>query len=453
MPLSLALGLCMMTLGLSSVMIAQDDRDTAVLRQDSAASVLVSDSAIAQVLADLTTGSNAMLLNRNYDPINPNTGTTYLGQDGIPNTGDETQDATDEWTNYTAQCLTSQGATQPNVAFMSGSLDQKSQYQLLAYRYDPELQQGYLIIEGRRLTLSTYVYVTLDVTPEVMTFPGVMTQSSMYWQGRTIVGSNGNAFFATSDAATTNLQSSVDVDDISRPTYLNAIWSGSSDGFVNDTIQGKLVACDFSYVSSLVHQGNDLGTITSSQTLVATGPDVTHFQADSIDLSGTDQLIVDTTAGPVYLYLNGVLSLRDSAKIVNSRSDSIAPRVGDLRILSNLDTGGNLTLFDSSCIDTAFLFFPDDDAQFLTTQEGCGSGSHSNFRGVLWVEDIVNSINSASSRSFADGTDDLIVVTDSVFPGITVPDDISSLVDAMEMENFPVHNQVRSILSWERVEI
>lgn len=451
--MSMALGLCMMTIGLSSIMIAQDERDTSVLRQDNAASVLVTDSAIAQVLADLTTRSNAILLNRNYDPINPQTGKTYLGNDGLPNTGDETSDAVDEWTKYTAQCLTAQGESQPNLSFIQGDLDQKSQYQLLAYRYDAGSQKGLLLIEGRHQGLSSYVLMTVDVIPESTGFPGVISRYGMYWQGRTIVGQNGNVFFSAPYSANTSLNQSADPGDTSRADYLNAIWSGSDDGFVNDTIQGKLVACDFSFSSALKPQGTKIGNITSGRTLNALGPAATHYQIDKIDLSGSDELIVDTTAGPVQLYLNGSITLRGSAKIVNSRSDGLPTRVGDLRISGMLDTGSNLALFDQSCIDTAFLFYPMADIQLLTKAEGCGAGSHSNVVGVVWAENFVNSINNSSARSFSDGNDDFVLTTNNAFPGITVPEDVSTLADAMTMEGFPQYSQVRSIVSWERVDL
>lgn len=85
----MGLGLVMLILGLSSVMIAEGDRTTASLRKESGASLAIAEGGMARSLAQLSTPNNAVLLNRNYDTINPKTGKTYLGPDGTLNSGDE----------------------------------------------------------------------------------------------------------------------------------------------------------------------------------------------------------------------------------------------------------------------------------------------------------------------------------------------------------------------------
>ncbi|MEM9137102.1 MAG: hypothetical protein AAGB01_07110, partial [Cyanobacteria bacterium P01_F01_bin.42] len=85
LPTVIALGISMLALSVTSVLLAQDGRDSAATRRDSAASFLISDSAIADILASFSLPENQILLGRNFDPINPATGTNYLGPDGIPN--------------------------------------------------------------------------------------------------------------------------------------------------------------------------------------------------------------------------------------------------------------------------------------------------------------------------------------------------------------------------------
>ena len=77
----------MILLGMSSMIMAQSDRITAWNRKESGASLAVSEGGMARTLAQLTQTDNRILLTRNYDTINPKTGTTYLGPDGILNSG------------------------------------------------------------------------------------------------------------------------------------------------------------------------------------------------------------------------------------------------------------------------------------------------------------------------------------------------------------------------------
>lgn len=100
LPLALGLGFVMVVLGLTMMMTAQSDRITSWQRKESGASLSTAEGGMARTLAQLTVPNNAILLNRNYDTINPQTGKTYLGSDGIFNSGDEETEPIDEWTSY-----------------------------------------------------------------------------------------------------------------------------------------------------------------------------------------------------------------------------------------------------------------------------------------------------------------------------------------------------------------
>ena len=161
---------------------------------------------------------------------------------------------------------------------------------------------------------------------------------------------------------------------------------------------------------------------------------------------------MDSTQGPVYLFSHGDIILRNSAKIRNIRTDYQLPKVGDLRIIQvNESEDSQIALFDSTCIEHAFLFTPEDDFQLLTTAGGCAGEGDRNVIGVVWAEDIINSTNSPTSRTVDDGVDDIVLSTPMVRTGIEIPDDVSSLGDALESVNLPVFYSIQSIHSWSTV--
>ncbi len=74
LPIAIALGLVMIAFAGTSILVAQNDRNNAVQRRTSGASLLVGDSAVARAMLQLSNPNNGVLLVRNYDPINPTTG-------------------------------------------------------------------------------------------------------------------------------------------------------------------------------------------------------------------------------------------------------------------------------------------------------------------------------------------------------------------------------------------
>ncbi|MGB7414686.1 MAG: hypothetical protein WA902_10805, partial [Thermosynechococcaceae cyanobacterium] len=357
LPMSIALGLCMIALGLTTVIIAQDDRDSAFLRRDVAASLLTSDSAIAEILTDFSLQENSILLGQSFDPVNQKTGKIFLGMDGIPNSGDEKKTPIDEWSSLNPHCLSEQGLSKPTLT-LTNSISNKSSYKILAYRFSPQNQSGHLLVEGVHNGITSHVYVNLELSHDSSGFPGVVASTSVYWQGRSLEGRNGNLYFNPKASLDETLSEKANVGDSNRPTYLNAIWSGPTDGSFTDQVQGKLVACPLTYTLPASPQGKNLGFIKSSLSLSGQGSGGIDYQADGIELSGTDELMVDTTAGPVHLYVNSATVLRDSAKIRNVRTDGAPPQVGDLRIIQTRTESAPVALFDSTCIDHAFVYSP-----------------------------------------------------------------------------------------------
>ncbi len=463
LPMAIALGMAMLAIASLSLFVAQGDRNKAVQRQSSGSSFMVSDSAIARALLQLSKPNNSMLLVRNYDSINPATGKTYLGADGIPKNGDETGTAVDEWTGYNpsgSPCAQQLGLTAPNVAF-TGTVGTNETYTIRAYRYDKQRHLGTLLVEGTYQGQSSLVAITLTIEPILDDFPGVFVKSTggtvdgkLALRNRSILGSIGNVYYSPSSSADPSLTGISAPGDSTRSSYLNAIWSGPSDGASGDSVEGKLFACRLTPNVPVTPQGTNLGVITTSLTLSGSSSGITHYQIQSINLTNNQTLTVDTTAGPVYIYLSGhtnSLILRNTAKILNTRTDGQPPRVGDLRIMSLGDDG--IHLFEQSCIQSAFVYLPMDQLELYTTGSGCPGGQNTNFEGVAWVEEVLFSKNAVSNRDVVLSWQNVqnTTVIPNATSGIAVPDDVSSLSDLLEYVDWPTRYRYKTIQNWQRV--
>jgi hypothetical protein len=462
LPMAIALGMAMLSLASLSLLIAQGDRNKAFQRQSSGASVLVSDSALARILLQLSKPNNSELLVRNYDSINPATGKTYLGADGIPQNGDETGSAVNEWTGYNpigSPCAQQIGRAAPNIS-LTGIVGTNGTYTIRAYRYDKQKKIGTLVAEGVYQNNISLVAVTLTIEPILDDFPGVFLNNvwgaadgKLALRNRSISGKNGNVYYSPAGSADPSLAGVSAPGDATRPSYLNAIWSGPSDGATSDSVEGKLFACKLTPTVPVTPQGTTL-TITTSQTLSGSSSGITHYQIQSINLATNQTLTIDTTAGPVYLYLKGgsnSLVLRDTAKILNTRTDGQSPQVGDLRIMSLGDDRAHL--YGQSCIQDAFIYLPQDQLELYTTGAGCPGGQNTNFEGVAWVEELLSSKNAASNRDVPLSWQNVqnTTVIPNTTSGIEVSDDVSSLSDLLQYVNWPARYRYKIIHSWQRV--
>jgi hypothetical protein len=477
----MGLGFVMLILGMSTIMVAQGDRTSSWQRKESSSTLAVTEGGMARTLAQLTAPNNAVLLNRNYDTINPKTNKTYLGPDGIANNGDEEAAAINEWAGYnpsTEPCYQVKNWGAPNFVY-SGTIGAGS-YSLKAYRYNPKQQEGTLLIEATQGRQSAAVVITISVTPDWDGFPGVVAFNPLtdpLWpagtlglRGRQILGSKANVYYSPAGSTNPALTGNSAPGDATRATYLDAMYSSpAQDGATGDTVAGTIFACSpRPWIPSGI-MGTNFGVISTSQTLRGVGGTVTTaYQIEKIDLDGDEVLTVDTTGGPVQIDVipdpseAPAIVLRHNAKILNIRTDGKPPQVGDLRILS-WDNNG-VELYDQSCIQTAFIWLGLDDFRLLTSGPGCPGGQNTNFEGVLWAETILSSKNAASNRNtnYLGGTgqpnDGTIQPNDgTITPGATsgfaVPDDVSSLSDLFRYINWPVRYKFGGVTQWQRVRL
>lgn len=461
LPIAIALGLIMIAFAGTSILVAQNSRNNAVQRRTTGASILVSDGAVARAMIQLSKPENGALLARNYDPINSKTGKHYLGTDGIADSGDEGTAAIDEWTGYNpsgASCFQQVGRGAPNIA-LTGTMGANETYTIRAYRYDKSTKQGTLLVEGSYVGQSSLVAVTLSIEPVLDDFPGVLLRNygadldgKLALRNRAILGRKGNVYYAPSGSANPSLTGISAPGDSTRASYLSAVWSGPNDGATSDTVEGKLFACRLAPSIPVVPQGTNLGSINTTRTLSGNSGGITHYQVQNFNLNTNQTLTVDTTAGPVYLYIIGGPSyLQNNAKILNIRTDGQPPRVGDLRIMSSRDYFIRLT--DNSCIQNAFVYLPVDQLEIFTTGPGCPGGKNTNFEGVAWLEELFFAKNAASNRNVSvwwSTVQNTTVISGST-SGIAVPDDVTSLTDLLEYIDWPVKYKYGTIQNWRRV--
>lgn len=476
LPLALGLGFVMVVLGLSTMMVAQSDRTSSWNRKEAGASLAIAEGGMARTLAQLTAPNNAVLLNRNYDTINPETGKTYLGPDGLFNSGDEESSAIDEWTGYDPSgtpCHQQKAWGSPNFA-LTGVMGQTGSYTVRAYRFNPQGQTGTLFVEASKDGKTTGVQITIAVQPDLDDFPGLLLHDPhpddpwhvgiLALRGRQILGSKGNIYYNPQGSTDSSLTASSAPGDVDRSNYLNAVFSSSaSDSSTGDTVSGTLFACLLTPALPDGLKGTNFGTITTSQTLSGEGGITpTLYQIEQIDLAGSDVLTIDTTNGPVVLDFvkdsapGESIRLKDSAKILNIRTDGQPPRVGDLRI--HLRGGDDsVLLYDQTCIQNAFIWSAWDEVQLLTSGPGCPGGQNTNIEGVVWAEAILSAKNAPSNRDVnfigEVGAPYDAVIIPNVTSGIAVPEDVSSLIDMLKYIDWPVRYRFGGVQQWQRVRL
>jgi hypothetical protein len=478
LPMVLALGMVMLAFAGTSILVAQGDRNTAVQRRTTGASLLVSDGAISRALLELSKPNNSVLLIRSYDPVDTNTGKNYLGADGVPKNGDESGTDVDQWTGYNpinAPCYQQVGRIAPSIA-LTGTIGPDETYTIKAYHYDKQKKLGTLLVEGNYKGQASLVAVTFSIEPIMDDFPSLLAfdvDLSDVWdtgvvalRGRQILGRKGNIYYYPSHSPSPSLTGFSPPGNSNRASYLSALWSSTSqDGASSDTVGGKISACSLTPNLPIGTSGTNIGTINTSKTLTGSGGTVpTRYQVDTIDLASNEVLTVNTTGGPVYIDITDkgnpgnnpdlAITLRNSAQILNVRTDGQPPRVGDLRIM--LRGNSQTNLYDKTCIQNAFLFSFSDEFRLSTSGPGCPGGNNTNFEGVIWAQAMLSSKNASANRpvSFLGGNTGNqydTTITPGATSGIAVPDDVSSLSDLLEYIDWPARYRYGVISSWQRV--
>lgn len=468
--LALSMGLVMMAIATTLIFRASRHEAIASARTEAGDSLAVAEAGVARTLAQMTKPENAVLLSLNYDPINPKTNKSYLGADGIPNTSDDSATAIDDWTNVSANSSPCTPGTGLGTASIScgDAIGIDGAYMLKAYRYNSTNKTGTFLVQGKRGNSTSYIAVTasIDSSSVASDFPGVLAVKHISLVGRTILGSNGNVYYDPISLGFGPSSGSAAPADSNRGDYLNAISSGSTDGISFDSVSGKIFASKLeptlSYDPPAGVTPTSLGDITGNTDILSLSSGITHYQTGTIDIQnntivnidttpgsgsinlyvngpirvkGSAIIDVNTTRGPVNIYVNGSISVEENAKIRNVRNGGLPGKVGDLRII--ISTTDATQIYGNACIQNAFFYSRRGNLQLGGSGDGCDSPGNTNIDGVVWVESISNTNIS------------------SLYPGIAVPDDLSSLSDVATGIGFPISTTYKlgTVKNWQRYQL
>ncbi|MBW4552892.1 MAG: hypothetical protein KME35_17540 [Aphanocapsa sp. GSE-SYN-MK-11-07L] len=424
---AMAIGVIMLLLTTTLITKAQQDQAISTTRSRTSNSLAVAEGGMARALTELIKAHNSVLLTRNYDPLNPSTSKTYFGPDGILNNGDEEGTAVNEWENIPASSNCGTGVTPPSITY-TGAIGANGQYTLKAYRYNANNQTGTFLVEGKEKTGTSYLVVTTAISSVNQNFPGVVSAEKLELLGRKISGSNGNVYYDPALSEAPGLTGSAAPGEPARGAYLNAIKTGSNDGFTTDNVSGKIIACKLALTLPASPQGTNLGSLDNTRTVLSTGG-ITNYRTDKIELKNNNIVDFDTTNGPIHLYVNGSAQILDQAKIRNIRTDGKPPKVGDLRII--MSASQPFKVQDQACVQTAFVYSRRDKLELAGKADGCGGSS--NINGVVWMKEIST--------------------TSGDFSAIAVPEDVSSLADVLKSLNLMNRSKLSGVLKWQRVKL
>ncbi|MGB7417332.1 MAG: hypothetical protein WA902_24260, partial [Thermosynechococcaceae cyanobacterium] len=396
----MGLGLVMLMLGVTTIMVAQNGQTRAWQRKEVGTSRAITEGGVARTLAQLTHVNNSVLLSRNYDPINPQTGTTYFGPDDSLNSGDEEGAAVDEWTNCLSNPSTCSSGTlgSPNLS-LNGTIGSDGQYELKAYRYNDIQKTGTFLIKGQQgsSTFSVAVTVSIDVT-SMGSPPGMWIS----WNPKS--SASGSVQLQTDIQDSTNT-SDIDANRVDKLKAYQVAPSGAASASYDAT-----PGVPFPNLPSTGQNPPTTGMTGSYNIAPIGGPTILPVSGEiadadgvlkyhigesggkSINLTGGENITVGTGSETVELYLDGGIDLSGGSAI------TIAP--GSKLIIY---THGKVTLTGKSTINPLSNSGNLEDAQLYvyTNDEVAltgGSGmklflfapnsevrlSASSFQGTLW---------------------------------------------------------------------
>ncbi|MGB8702168.1 MAG: hypothetical protein WCD18_22355 [Thermosynechococcaceae cyanobacterium] len=405
LPLSMMLGLVMITMGFASMLVGQNNRDFAKSRSDSNLNTIATEGGVARILVELSSANNSQLLTQNYDPINPDTGKTFLGPDGIINSGDEESVAVDQWAdNTSSNCLGGGSVTLPSINY-SGTIGVNSNYTLQAYRYDSDKQQGHLLVTGEQGNQKSSVKITLSLAvSSYAKIPGLWLKDNS--KSKTSGGElQTNILDSTcpNDSNSSNIASlkgaQAPIPPSNTPVTYNEQPGLSFPTLPTEGLAPPITGSPGAY--SLAQITNSTVSLPRSGDVPQGGILTYHVGSQkSIQLSGGNTLSLGTGNETIILYLDGGIDLSggSSIKLISGTKLIIYAR-GDLTLSggsttaaienSNLSTDvqiynysqGKVTLSGGSAMKM-FMFAPQSVVTF---------SSSSKVEGTIWAQSWVGS--------------------------------------------------------------
>jgi hypothetical protein len=185
LPTAIFLGMLAILMALTTIVRSQSSQATAKGLQKKIQAGFVADAGVSQILASLKDSRYQTLLARNHDPVDAS-GSTYLGSDGIPQSGDETTTPANQWANGPIKqpnpCKTANASTLKSFFPIDATNPDFGGFQLLAYRANGNT--GYALIQGSRPNVGIarrWVSLPLDQVRNngKYPFPGVFASNTV----------------------------------------------------------------------------------------------------------------------------------------------------------------------------------------------------------------------------------------------------------------------------------
>jgi hypothetical protein len=437
-PLAIGMGAIVLLVGLTMIMRSQNDRVIATEQAQNARSYAVAEGGMARSLGYLN-GNYQPFLQYSYDPINPATGKTYLGLDGVSNNGDEETAAVDQWTNLPnpPPCFDSSNFSSIFLQGIIGS-GSTNNYRLLAYRYSSG--QGTLLVKGSEVNpkATTILQQKMAIQPQIANtaanFPGLLA-TDINLDNNDVLGTVSGNVICTSLAncpIPNNSTSCVN----GQPT-LNALLGAIGAG-PNGVVQGRIYVRSVTWppLPTAPAGTYSLGNIADNMILPRPGdtPDANgkySYSVSNIQLSGNKTLTINTTGTPptpVNLFVSGDITISGSAQISHASSDA-----GNFRIYGNpMDPGNNtpdqtFVLNGGASSTNLFIYAPDANVGIN------GGSSDPDISGAVWAKTWHLSVGSSSNNA-----------------EISVPDDMPQQVSDLYNNNFVIGNQTASVTTWQK---
>jgi len=266
-------------------------------------------------------------------------------------------------------CLSTIAASMPT----SGDIGAGT-YEVFDYKYDEASKTGILKVDGRLDSSSTRIEVKVDITQASLQgtpFPGTYAQTGADLGNADILGSGG-----TSSANVVCAECSVPSGECTASGPTQAGKESAVGLLEQGQVEGEIFtkSVDMPPVPTAPSGSSDLGNVNSEQTITAG-----NHTVGSITLNGNETLTIDSSGGPVNLYISGDINISGNASIEHGGG------AHDFRIYGKPDDGDGetdqtFTISGGSSAVNTFIYAPD------ATVEINGGASTPDLRGAVWAK-------------------------------------------------------------------
>lgn len=395
LPLIIGLGLIALLVGTTMMIRTQGEQKNAFLQKETANSLSLAEAGITRTLAQIGQGGNNVYLVNTYDPIDPNTNKTFLGADGLQDSGDESTTGVDSWTNPSNPDVCTETGTLPNnlISGVVGS----GNYQLRSYRYREIDRTGHLLIEGKKEQSVSRVAVSIKVNQNLIpnSFPGLYASYDINLGNNDILkvqgesGTSANVICGNCQVSKNDCVSG----EVPQETIKNKIKQGSGSQIDGNTYIANLnlppipplpnnqcsaynpppckIAINLISGNDRLPRQADIDNRTSWG-YAASEPYI--YEIGNIALSGTDILTADSSTAPLRLYVGGNISMSGGTFLIHNGTPE------RLTIFGTALSSQTFTINGGSTAISMFVYAPN--ARVTIN----GGSSDPDILGALWVK-------------------------------------------------------------------